>query len=129
MNYYAKEWIKALRSGKYQQGKGKLHSGNKFCCLGLACYLNKEYIDSENTGTYHTYDTFSEVLPDRMKNLLGLSHEKGYFIVTDRIKKHFPSLGLGMCSLILLNDGFGFSFNEIADIIELEPEELFKDEK
>jgi len=35
-----KKWIKALRSGKYKQGKMVLHStDNKFCCLGVLCDL------------------------------------------------------------------------------------------
>jgi hypothetical protein len=34
-----KRWIKALRSGKFEQGRNRLRSGNqhgtKFCCLGV----------------------------------------------------------------------------------------------
>lgn len=33
------EWVKALRSGKYEQGKSLLKNRNKFCCLGVACDL------------------------------------------------------------------------------------------
>jgi len=29
------DWVKALRSGKYQQGRYKLKDGNAFCCLGV----------------------------------------------------------------------------------------------
>lgn len=33
---YKEQWIKALRSGEYEQGKGQLKDGaNKFCCLGV----------------------------------------------------------------------------------------------
>ena len=33
-------WIKALRSGDYQQGTGRLKGhGERFCCLGVACQL------------------------------------------------------------------------------------------
>ena len=46
MNQKIKErWVKALRSGKYKQGKGWLRksSGPKkkseFCCLGVLCDL------------------------------------------------------------------------------------------
>ena len=32
------KWIKALRSGKYRQTRGKLKSRNgAFCCLGVLC--------------------------------------------------------------------------------------------
>ena len=34
----AKLWVKALRSGEYEQGKTQLHCGGEYCCLGV---LNK----------------------------------------------------------------------------------------
>lgn len=30
-------WLKALRSGKYDQTTGRLEDENGFCCLGVAC--------------------------------------------------------------------------------------------
>jgi hypothetical protein len=30
-----KKWIKALRSGEYEQGIGRLHYDGKYCCLGV----------------------------------------------------------------------------------------------
>jgi len=32
---FKRAWIKALRSGKYKQGKSYLKSDNGFCCLGV----------------------------------------------------------------------------------------------
>ena len=32
-----KKWIVALRSGKYNQIKGRLNDSRGFCCLGVAC--------------------------------------------------------------------------------------------
>lgn len=29
------KWIKALRSGKYEQGKDYLYKNGKYCCLGV----------------------------------------------------------------------------------------------
>ena len=33
------EWVRALRSGEYEQGRGRLRKGNgedaKYCCLGV----------------------------------------------------------------------------------------------
>lgn len=38
------KWVKALRSGKYKQGKGALKKNGNFCCLGVLCDLYiKEY--------------------------------------------------------------------------------------
>jgi hypothetical protein len=31
------KWVAALRSGEYQQGKGKFEHDGKFCCLGVLC--------------------------------------------------------------------------------------------
>jgi len=30
-----RKWLKALRSGKYKQGKGKLYGEGRYCCLGV----------------------------------------------------------------------------------------------
>lgn len=50
------KWLKALRSGKYQQTKHTLHDGNGYCCLGVACNIAhprlelglNQVIDTEN---------------------------------------------------------------------------------
>lgn len=45
------KWVKALRSGKYEQGKGALNSGDgKWCCLGI---LTDLYI-KEKGGKWKT---------------------------------------------------------------------------
>lgn len=31
------KWLEALRSGKYEQGRGALLDGGKYCCLGVLC--------------------------------------------------------------------------------------------
>lgn len=59
MNKKIKEdWVKALRSGEYAQGKGELHNkeDNTFCCLGVLCdlYLKAKGLtwdDKTNIGT------------------------------------------------------------------------------
>lgn len=33
------KWVKALRSGRYQQTKGFLHDEKGYCCLGVLCRL------------------------------------------------------------------------------------------
>jgi hypothetical protein len=41
------KWVKALRSGKYKQGTGQLHSeneeGKSFCCLGVLATIVDPY--------------------------------------------------------------------------------------
>jgi len=33
---FKRKWVKALRSGDYEQGKGWLLDDGKYCCLGVA---------------------------------------------------------------------------------------------
>lgn len=37
----ARAWVKALRSGKYKQGKGRLFTAKdrSYCCLGVLCSI------------------------------------------------------------------------------------------
>lgn len=54
------KWVKALRSGRYKQGTGKLRKRKdgklQYCCLGVACNLidNKRWkplLDNFNFGS------------------------------------------------------------------------------
>ena len=46
MNKKVKQkWIKALRSGKYKQGRGYLRYNDKYCCLGV---IIKLYIEEHS---------------------------------------------------------------------------------
>ena len=38
-NKVLENWIKALRSGDYKQGKNFLRTGDTYCCLGVLCDL------------------------------------------------------------------------------------------
>ena len=33
------DWLKALRSGDYKQGRGKMLLNNKYCCIGVGCIV------------------------------------------------------------------------------------------
>lgn len=45
------KWVKALRSGKYKQGKGVLRTvDNKFCCLGVLVDVMNKKAWSKDTG-------------------------------------------------------------------------------
>lgn len=37
--FFLEDWPNALESGEYEQGKGVLKGGEKYCCLGVACKL------------------------------------------------------------------------------------------
>jgi hypothetical protein len=50
-----RRWVRALRSGRYEQGRGLLKRRNRYCCLGVLCELyhadHKKTTHWETTGT------------------------------------------------------------------------------
>lgn len=127
MNKYAKKWVEALRSGKYQQGMGQLASrevesdGFCYCCLGVACEILKDDFDlkvSEHE-TYKLYDGAMTSLPNIVITALNLKSKDGKFIGIENEKD----------CLISLNDSDCMTFAEIADVIESEPEGLFHEDE
>jgi hypothetical protein len=125
MNKIIKEWVAALRSGKYKQGKNYLRRGNKFCCLGVLCELAvkakvTEATESGMGSSIIMYGQSSSVLPAKVKKWAGLVNESGVF--------KFKSNETALNSLAALNDS-GKSFAEIADVIESKPDGLFAKRK
>jgi hypothetical protein len=109
LNKAAKKWVKALRSGKYKQTQGCLYDGYGYCCLGVACELAKK------EGIIEDYDGDMSFPPIAVQNWLELSSMDG----------ELPD-SYTHGSLIDYNDE-GSSFKKIAQIIEREPDGLFKD--
>ena len=103
----AKQWVKALRSGKYKQGVDRLNIDNEyFCCLGVLCEISlKERIVAKskipmNGVVGFTYGNESEVLPKDVKKWAGMTSNK--------ILNNFYTK----------NDVKGHSFKKIAKFIE-----------
>lgn len=114
MNVLAQKWVEALRSGRFAQGRCALNTGNRFCCLGVACELFVPESQKLKTVDGVGYINRFGKLPDPLVQALGLRTNGGAF----------ESQRFGRTSLVNLNDG-GRTFAEIADIIESEPEGLF----
>ena len=116
LNKNAKKWVKALRSRKYKQTRHTLSQHGKFCCLGVACDLAAKagaISEPEERGTYLSYDGEEDVLPESVKDWLGLRTATGSF--TDKREV--------ISNLADLNDG-GKKFYQIARVMESEPEGL-----
>ena len=115
LNKNAQKWVRALRSGKYKQGRECLCVDGKFCCLGVVCELaikaGVRVKKSETQEDGVRYDEQACVLPTKVMEWVGLKDDEGRF-------------GDGM--LTSLNDS-GKSFKQIARIIESKPEGLFVD--
>ena len=102
-----REWVEALRSGDYQQGQGALLTGDRFCCLGVACEISGL---AEWNGHYYLGQDCA--LPDEVMDWLGLRDYMGEWMNGD--------------TLAARNDT-GKTFREIADLIESEPQGLLKE--
>lgn len=121
MNDNAKLWVAALRSGEYTQCAGRLHlkEPESYCCLGVACDLFRRAgneININDSGPYVEYNHFSAVPPRRVQRWLGLNEQDGEF---------YDKAG-DLCNLTRLNDVHSWSFKQIADLIESEPEGMFE---
>lgn len=109
------QWLTALRSGQYHQGRGYLNHAGKYCCLGVLCELavragviRKMKTDDESTIAYGHEE--NEGLPPReVAEWSGLSQFSCNPMVTE-------ANGERSC-VSTLNDR-GRTFAEIADLIE-----------
>lgn len=118
-----KQWIAALRSGKYEQGFRRLRTrDNKYCCLGVAC----EILGLEAKLDFDVYRFIDEetssnsVIPGMTFSRLGLRSKEGH------LKEPLDD-GRGYCSCLYdLNDTAKLSFEQIADYIEANPENVFE---
>lgn len=106
------QWLAALRSGVYKQGKKHLCLNDRYCCLGVACDVqNVEYTLDTSHQKIYTFNSCREffvAFPDRQ-----------WFI--DTFGFNFSSLGFGMNddqTLSVLNDIRNYTFEQIADEIE-----------
>jgi hypothetical protein len=121
MNENVKKWVKALRSGDYRQAKEALHvSGAGFCCLGVACDLymkeNPEWKWQKGGRCMFFSDGVESVqgtLPQDVQEWLDLRSDDGTYMD-----------GTRFISLAEMNDN-GATFDEIADIIESAPVDMF----
>ena len=140
-NKIMKRWVKALRSGKFKQGRNTLKQltrdgGAKHCCLGVLCELynqdrkknHKKMIDTKinNWDTNFKYgviefDGYSGLLPKEVKEWAGLTHCTGEFL--EYADCSFPVTKAKYYSLADMNDK-GVTFKTIADTIEKQWENL-----
>lgn len=130
------KWVAALRSGEFKQARGYLSvDGVGMCCLGIACDLaikdgveldrqydeldgeaiKSEYYDLDEPLTIERFGhDEGEVLPQSVRAWLGLTEMSGGWTATD-----------GTLDGLALRNDRGATFEEIAALIESEPEGLF----
>ena len=105
---FKEKWLKALRSGEYDQGEASLYLDGAYCCLGVAGHIcgisNKSMTDKsyfqKNDFTTQTLKSYGNKLP---KILITVSP--------------FIEVGGVIWKLANMNDG-AKSFKQIATWIE-----------
>ena len=132
-----KKWVKALRSGKFKQGRGTLKQYNRqgdaqHCCLGVLCELyNQDMVKKKkkklsekviSSDSYHhssflhgfvEFNRSRDYLPKKVTEWAGIENNLGCFVY----KNHKDGC------LADLNDD-GTRFKSIANIIEKNWENL-----
>lgn len=109
--FLTRKWIAALRSGDYIQGKSMLKYSRfsedqiRYCCLGVL----GEICDPDKFSIFQSNDAY-----DFEGKIVYYWDEQS-----------FSSLGAEILDddiqnlLIFLNDSRGYSFNDIADVLEV----------
>lgn len=117
-----KLWIKALRSGKYKQGKSRLQYHNTFCCLGVACLVYEQ--ETGNTLERSSLPYGDELYGQNLNRYRVVKQWLNLRSTLGRALKGDDKSLIDNKSLIQLNDTDN-SFTDIANILEKQPELYF----
>lgn len=106
-----KIWVKALKSGKYKQGKGKLSHAGRYCCLGVLCsiYAREKKIKLPNVIN-SVGSCANKVLPLDVEYWASCASDPS--LIYNGLDFYISSLNDGTKSRNSLN------FNQIADLIK-----------
>jgi hypothetical protein len=111
------EWLAALESGRYRQGKNRLHllEDDSYCCLGVACdlFAKRFGVERHPFEDYERFDGIAGVLPVVLCDAIGLSSISGRVAIGDCLSER--------------NDS-GETFPQIAAFIRSMPPGLFTPE-
>lgn len=116
------KWVEALRSGKYEQGKGVLRTfTDRFCCLGVLC----DVLDQSVWGDVQTVETnINGCETEIVARIYGDEDSDGESSSTSLPVNLRERIGLHVAdvsTLIAMNDG-GDPFEVIAKHIEVNVE-------
>lgn len=124
------KWLKALRSGRYPQGFGRLRTASGgYCCLGVLSKIQKRLADNNGTCFDGPYDhtarsPLSTCFLSDDNPVVGALGNNGAFPKGVSVKIIQPSNAnnfspLNIClSLTDCNDD-GMSFKQLAEVIDI----------
>ncbi len=117
---HIKQWIRALRSGRYKQTVETLRKDDEpvaYCCLGVACNISK-LGKWDGDGEYkigtRSYNGF---LPHPVAKWLGLSRDPT-LPVGDRKRQSVHTMRRKVISAVTANDYAEWDFKDIANALE-----------
>lgn len=121
---HRKAWVEALRSGEYQQTQQKLYDGVGYCCLGVACTIAGIEAEEDEGGDYF-FDGDHLTLPTKGREWLGTRAQNPVLDIPHELRSNVQGPPPGVddeafdwpADVASLNDS-GFTFNQIADLIE-----------
>jgi len=127
------KWIKALRSGEYDQGNSNLYHylNDEYCCLGVACHLLDIFNDKLNMLEYphqiggEHLDLLPTVIVESHWEKFFANLNDGHVYSTKTSPDSLEEFAVEMCRIFNIGkeqDGLirlgMHTFEEIADIIE-----------
>lgn len=116
------KWLKALRSGEYEQITGALFDGRGYCCLGVcvAAALPYEFKGNEYDWGYSDEYWTAGLAPEERAflELDEIVTEDEYHIIAGKFGIYPPRAGNRQHFMWYLNDSHKMSFPEIADVME-----------
>ena len=115
--------VEALRSGEFSQATDYLRvigvdGSASYCCLGVACeiYRRETGLGHWDDVAFHAseHDSNNGILPHAVQEYFGFTDAGSTFAQDGELTQ-----------LTILNDA-GYSFEQIADVIESEPHGLLR---
>lgn len=133
----AEQWVKALRSGDYAQGRGQLRKQlaagdalDSFCCLGVLCDLHRkatregDWVNGLYENASGKRDNSFDVPTSNVVDWAGLSQANPEVDLLEDEEDELTEDVEDELTIAELNDGYGWSFEQLADLIEQHWEDM-----
>lgn len=121
-----RQWIADLRSGEFTQGRTYLHQSDKMCCLGVLCHraaeAGKVSTTTSNLGVVR-YGSSESLLPGEVVAWAEISERADNPNTDGFLDGHaYVKVDKDLVALVELNDNLGWTFAQIADALETDPD-------
>ena len=108
-------WAAKLRSGKYKQCRRHLYDGEGYCCLGVGLMS----LDDLNLLEFNIADLDFVSMPKDLGFISASKFEDDLEDYSFELEESSPHQSLfGADAFSHMNDALGWSFDEIANVVE-----------